>query len=231
MIAQNPGNIIKWLTDHEGKLRVAVALDGVNRNIMYRDTELGSFRTISSTDFRNPVYLAFFTFDNKQLYVFSYINRDKLAVAILDPVTKQETSLIYEHPDFDVKSVHFSRKRQVLTDIEYISWKLEHIFLDSQTEAMFKRLEKDLNGYEIDIVSYNKNEDKFIIRTTSDRVQGIYYLYDLTADSLTKLADCTPWLKEEQLASVKPISYKSRDGLVIHGYLTVHKVWSLRIFL
>ena len=38
---------------------------------------------------------------------------------------------------------------------------------------------------------------------------------------LTKLADVAPWLKENQLAPVKPIEYTSRDGLTIHGYLTL----------
>ncbi|MFI5171192.1 MAG: alpha/beta hydrolase family protein, partial [Chitinophagales bacterium] len=30
-----------------------------------------------------------------------------------------------------------------------------------------------------------------------------------------------PWLKEEDLAQIKPVSYKSRDGLTINGYLTL----------
>jgi dipeptidyl aminopeptidase/acylaminoacyl peptidase len=38
---------------------------------------------------------------------------------------------------------------------------------------------------------------------------------------LTKLVDVAPWLKEDQLAHMKPIEYQSRDGLTIHGYLTL----------
>ena len=39
-LAENPGNIQGWMTDHNGKLRVALAIvDGVNTQILYRETE------------------------------------------------------------------------------------------------------------------------------------------------------------------------------------------------
>jgi hypothetical protein len=43
MVAENPGNISGWLTDNKGRLRVAVATDGVNTTLLYRQTEAGSF--------------------------------------------------------------------------------------------------------------------------------------------------------------------------------------------
>jgi dipeptidyl aminopeptidase/acylaminoacyl peptidase len=57
----------------------------------------------------------------------------------------------------------------------------------------------------------------------SDRTLGWYYLYEKKTDKLTKLADRNPWLKEEDLSEMKPIEFKSRDGLLIHGYLTLPK--------
>ena len=38
---------------------------------------------------------------------------------------------------------------------------------------------------------------------------------------MTLLADVSPWLAEEQLAQMRPIEYRARDGLPIHGYLTL----------
>lgn len=220
-IAQNPGNIIGWLTDHEGKLRVAVRQDGTNRSILYRDTESDAFEPILTTDFKNEAWPAFFTFDNKQLYLFSNINRDKQAVVIFDPVTQQETALVWQHPDFDVKAINFSRTRKVLTDVEYVSWRRERVYLDPQTEALFKASEQVLKEYEIYHEAYNDNEDKCIILTLSDRSPGTYYLYDLASGTLTKLTDVAPWLKEEHLAPATPISYMARDGVTINGYLTL----------
>jgi dipeptidyl aminopeptidase/acylaminoacyl peptidase len=43
----------------------------------------------------------------------------------------------------------------------------------------------------------------------------------LTLDNLIKITDLSPWLDENILAKMIPIEYKSRDGLSIHGYLTL----------
>lgn len=220
-IAQNPGDIIQWLTDHEGKLRIAVRLDGVNRSILYRDSENELFRPILTTNFKDEAWPVFFTFDNKQLYLVSNINRDKKAVVIFDPITQQETDLIYEHPDFDVASIHFSRKRKVLTDVEYVSWKHERVYLDSQTEALFKTSEHAFKKFEIYHEAHDADENKYIILTFDDRSPGVYYLFDCVSDTITKLSDVAPWLPGEHLAPTKAISYVSRDGIKINGYLTL----------
>ncbi|HNI46190.1 MAG TPA: S9 family peptidase, partial [Chitinophagales bacterium] len=64
-------------------------------------------------------------------------------------------------------------------------------------------------------------EDKILVRTISDRSKGTYYLYDVEKDTMTFLANVAPWLKANELAQMKPIQYTSRDGLTIHGYLTL----------
>jgi dipeptidyl aminopeptidase/acylaminoacyl peptidase len=33
----------------------------------------------------------------------------------------------------------------------------------------------------------------------------------------------SPWIKESEMAEMRPISYQSRDGLTIHGYITLPK--------
>ena len=39
MIAENPGNISGWMTDHDGRLRIAITSDGVNTSILHRKSE------------------------------------------------------------------------------------------------------------------------------------------------------------------------------------------------
>ena len=69
LIAENPGNISSWMTDHDGKLRIAITSDGVNTSILYRDSEADEFESILTTDFKVNISPLFFTFDNKNLYV------------------------------------------------------------------------------------------------------------------------------------------------------------------
>lgn len=224
MLAENPGNIQGWMTDHNGKLRVAMAIvDGVNTQLLYRDNEAEEFRPILTTNFKESLSPQFFTFDNKRLYATSNLNRDKSAAVIFDPATATETEMLYENDTYDVSSISYSRKRKVITAASFTSWKRERHFFDEQSKQLFERLEGLLKGYEIGISASDKAEEKFIVRTYSDRSLGAFYFYDRKKDQLTKIQDVSPWLDENHMAEIRPVQYRSRDGLVIHGYLTLPK--------
>ncbi|MCD4694890.1 MAG: S9 family peptidase [Bacteroidales bacterium] len=224
MLAENPGNIQGWMFDHAGKLRVAFAIvDGVNIQLQYRDTEDEDFRPVLTTSFKESVDPAFFDFENKNVYATSNLGRDKSAVVLFDIANGKELEVLYENSDYDVSGVHYSRKRKVVTAASYTSWKRERHFFDNKTKELFGRLEKDLGDYEIAITAKNKEETVFIIRTYSDRSLGSYYIYDKESDKIEKIVDVSPWIDENNMAQVTPVTYKSRDGLTIHGYLTLPK--------
>jgi dipeptidyl aminopeptidase/acylaminoacyl peptidase len=223
LVAENPGNIDTWSTDHEGNIRVATTTDGVNTSLLYRRTENDPWKTVITTSFKQSFTPQFFTFDNKALYGVSNIGRDKAAVVEFDPATGKETKVLFEQPDVDVSGLNYSRKRKVITTATYTTWKEEREFFDPVAEALYKTLTGKLPGHDVYIVSANKEEDTFIVRTISDRSLGAFYLYDSKSGNLTKIADRNPWLKEDELAEMKPIEYAARDGLPIRGYLTLPK--------
>jgi len=221
LIAENPGNITGWITDHDGKLRIALTTDGVNTGILYRDTEDDQFEEKISTNFRETLYPVFFTFDNKDVYVISNLGRDKAAIVKYDIKNNKELELIYEHPEVDVSSVYYSEKRKVLVGVGFTTWKREYEIFDEETKEIYDDLQNKLPGIEVVVTSENEEEDKLLVRTYSDRSLGAYYLYDVNAKKLTHIIDVGSWLNEEHMAEMKPITYKSRDGLTINGYLTL----------
>ncbi len=223
MVAENPGNIMGWQTDHDGKIRIATTTDGVNTSILYRATEQDSFKTIMTTNFKESFSPLFFTFDNQNIYAASNLGRDKSVIVKYDIANNRELEVLYSDPDYDVEGLSYSRKRKVLTEINYTTWKPIRRYLDKETENTYAELEKKFPGYEVYLTFHNKNEDVYICRIYNDRTMGSYYLYEKNGKKLTKLADRNPWLKESDMAEMKPISYKTRDGLTIHGYLTVPK--------
>jgi len=224
MIAQNPGNITGWMTDHDGKLRVAISTDGVNGSILYRPTENDEFKVVLTTNFRETVSPLFFTFDNQHLYASSNLNRDKSAIVKFDISNGKELEVLYENDEVDVSGLTYSRKRKVLTFIHYVDWKRQYKFLDKERETLQNRLEDEIGKqYEVVVVSSSKAEDKFLVRSYSDRSLGAFYFYDKNTDILEKITEVSPWLNENDLAKMKPITYTSRDGLTINGYLTLPK--------
>ena len=220
LVEENPGDIEGWLTDHNGKLRAAVRTDGVNQSLLYREDEGRPFKTLITTDFKETVSPLFFTFDNRELYVASNLGRNTSAIYIFNPENASLGELVFEHKEVDVYSLFRSKteghnRRRFTTD------RFHYHFFDKEREELQKELEQRLPGYEITVTSMNRDEDKVLLHAGSDRTLGAYYFYDIRTKDFHKLADLGPWLSEEALAPMTPVKYTSRDGLVIHGYLTL----------
>tara|TARA_R110002050_G_scaffold102613_3_gene211250 strand:+ start:2023 stop:3969 length:1947 start_codon:yes stop_codon:yes gene_type:complete len=223
MLAENPGNIMGWMTDHDGKLRVAITSDGVNNTILYRDTEEEEFSPVLTTSFKETVSPVLFSFDNQMVYALSNLGRDKTALVTFDVANGKEAEVIFETAEADLEGVDYSRKDKKLLSVSWTTDKDKRHFFDAEAEAMQQELESKLPGYEVAVGSHNKAEDQFMIRTYNDRTRGAYFYYDKNTQELSKLAELSPWLNEADLCEMQPISYTSRDGLTIHGYLTLPK--------
>ena len=228
MLAENPGNIQSWMFDHDGKLRIATAIvDGVNQSILYRETEEEEFKTIITTNFKEGFSPQFFTFDNKNIIGSSNLGRDKSAIVEFDPITAKEVKVLYANNDYDVNGVGYSKKRKVITAAYFNSWKSERHYFDSTSKAIFENIQKQLPGYEIGISGINKEENTIILRTYSDKSLGAYYIYTSEDNKMEKIVEVSPWIDENEMSNQLPISYNSRDGLKINGYLTLPKGYNM----
>jgi dipeptidyl aminopeptidase/acylaminoacyl peptidase len=223
MLAENPGNIVSWLTDHEGKLRIATTSDGVNTSILYREKESDPFKAVITTSFKETMAPLFFTFDNKYLYVSSNVDRDKRAIFKYDIANAEFIEEVYEHPEVDVTILLRSKKEKKITGVAYHTDKRHYFFFDQGRKELQEDLERRLPGYEVAITDSSRDETKLIIITYSDKGLGAYYFYDLTTGEFRKMIEISPWLEEKYMIDMRPIKYTSRDGLTIHGYLTIPK--------
>src|SRR5262245_14048876 len=55
LIAENRGDIVRWVADHHGCLRVAVALRGIEADLLYRDNENDPFKSVLTIDFKDDL--------------------------------------------------------------------------------------------------------------------------------------------------------------------------------
>ena len=223
LLCENPGDVQGWQTDHDGRLRVAYAIvDGVNTQIRYRETEADEFRPVLTTNFKEGVNFATFTPDNRMVYAITNLGRDKDALVLMDPATCEEKEVLYTNDTYDLEGVWYSEKKKKLLGVSYEGHKgTTRHFFDREAGELFGRMERHLRGYELGIAGSDKAEDKYIVYAGSDRTAGAYYLYDAEADTMTKLAELRPWIKQEEMAEMLPIEYTSRDGERIEGYLTL----------
>ncbi|WP_413366106.1 S9 family peptidase [Lysinibacillus sp. 3P01SB] len=223
LVAKNPGSIQSWISDSNGEIRLAVESDGYEGNVLYRETEKDEFKpfiTIEAGDTVSPIA---FSQDNQFIYALSDKGRDKIELVKYDLQGKEE--VIVSNPHVDIMGALYSSSKDKLLYSSYITDKVHYEFLDSDFEAVFNKMKDKLgvDESELGINDYNKEMTKFIVSVGSDTVYGKYYYYDSETDTVTQLAEMSPWLDEAQMAQMHPISYKSRDGLTIHGYLTLPK--------
>lgn len=223
LLYENPGNIIGWQTDHDGKLRLAFTTNGVDQTILHRENDNKPFKEVITTNFRQTLDIQFFEFDNSPVvYAISNLGRDKAAVVKYDLNEKKEIDELFKSDEVDITGISYSKKRKVPTVINYTTARLNREFLDKDYESIFDKLRSELGtNNEYYITSTNKDEDKYLVYVGNDKTRGAYYYYDMKSQEIKHLADLSPWIKSEYMAEMKPIKYTSRDGLTIHGYLTL----------
>lgn len=222
LVAENPGNIAGWMTDNEGRLRVALSSDGNVSTVLYREKEDAPFEPLLTTKLGEAFYPMAFTADNKNLYVSSNLESDKAALVEYDPAAKKVVKRIYAHDEVDVSSVLFSRTDKSVSAVSYITDKPHYVFFDSKLEQVYKKLQSQFPGKEIAIGSPDE-KGSFRFQAYNDKNMGLDYVYNGETGESEKLAELSDWLDENKLADMKPVTYTARDGLTLHGYLTLPK--------
>lgn len=222
MLQKNPGAVSQWICDHNGDLRLAVQSDGVNQNFLYRDKASDEFRRVLTTSFKESLQPLLFTFDNKYVYASSNIGRDKAAIVVFDMKQAKEMHVIFEHPLVDVSEFTYSPKRKKITSLYVSPAKNEQIFLDTISAHIILDIRKQLGtDAELYLLNHDLKEEKYVVRTISDKNLGATYLYQVKNKSLVKISERAPWLHNRLLCERMPIAFRASDGLLIHGYLTL----------
>lgn len=223
LLAENPGNIQGWMTDHDGRLRVATAIvDGVNTQILYRDTEDEPFKPVLTTNFRDVVSFMEFTPDNKEVYAATNLHRDKTILVRMNPATCEELEVLYENELYDIASISYSRKRKKLLSVYCTGHKepVRHYF-DAEEEQLRQRIKAHFPNQRYGIADTDKAEANYLIYVGGDRTRGSYWHYNALTDEAKKIADLAPWIKSDEMNAMHPVCYTTRDGLQIEAYLTL----------
>jgi dipeptidyl aminopeptidase/acylaminoacyl peptidase len=223
-LAENLGNVKRWMSDNDGVIRVAFT-DG----IMYREGKRAEFREILSVDFDDTFIPHCFTSDNQYVYAYSNLGRDKIAIVEYDLDEGKEIRVLFENPVYDV----FGDDERDYFTYSYGTQKLQYAlftaerrtlhFFDEEIKRLYSRLRKEIGDYEIVFESASDDFGRVIVNASSDRMPGAYYLYDRDSDKLELMHKVAPWLDENEMAAMQTVHYTARDGLTIHGYLTLPK--------
>ncbi|MBV8170471.1 MAG: S9 family peptidase [Candidatus Eremiobacteraeota bacterium] len=221
MIAQNPGDVAGWVTDAAMNVRGALVQnpDG-SSEIRVRDSANAGWRTLarytSDDGFPNPQG---FSPDGKSLYVIASASTNAAQLLRYDLATGKST-VVLSDPQYDVGGVLFSAKtkKPILAAIERdrVDWTA----LDPSWSSDLTAIQAAHPG-DLSFPSADRAERNIIVLYTVDDGPAAFYVFDRTTKQATFLFTTRPALENVKLAKMEPIAYQARDGLTIHGYLTL----------
>lgn len=210
--------------DRKGNLRaINRIVEGTKMELLYKID--GEFKRVMLTDFGDSFGISSFNPSSKnpdEAYVISNLDNDKTEIQLYDLKANKKIKTIFSNDEFDVSGVSLSRKRNY--EIDYFSYTGEKtvvVPVSSTYKKIYARLQKEFGEKQFFTVGKTDDESQYMVAVTSDKIVGEYYLYDLKKDKVTLLYKILPHLKAEDMATMKPIKFKSRDGLTLYGYITL----------
>ncbi|MCD4833963.1 MAG: S9 family peptidase [Bacteroidales bacterium] len=226
---KDPANPISGYDfDKDGNLKAYTQQqNGTEYVLYYRTSEDKSFEKIIKTTWKDNFYIVGFDYTTENphdAYVISNIESNTNEIILYDFENKKTIKKVYHNNTFDVGGLSRSRKRGYEVDYYYYTGEKKHIIPVSETyNKLHKTFLNQFGDKEFFITNKTDEEDKYLIYVTSDKLYGVYYLYNTKKDSFKEIMNLMPQLKEEDMAEMRSIKFKSRDGLTIYGYLTIPK--------
>lgn len=224
LLATNPGDVRKWITDRQGRLRGRVRLDEARgiKVLEFPGAAEGDWRKIFEMPFEDVFHVVGFDDQAGDLWALSSRHRDKVALVRFDPDTQRET-VVFANPKVDLDGYEVVRATRVPFMVYAVPDYPEVTFLDPQIEKDFApllaRIEAD-GLHSFNITSLDNQARVFTIYAYSDR-DWCYYLFDRVSGTIEHLSHSPLHARRAELAAIQPVAFESRDGITINGYLTL----------
>ncbi|HVU18045.1 MAG TPA: alpha/beta fold hydrolase [Candidatus Didemnitutus sp.] len=212
------------IADNDGVLRARESL--VGDQIIYEASatpggayvKLASFSTKDYPYDNPPWQFLHFARDNETLYFLNQSKTDTPVLQTINVRTREISAPIYQAPEGELVNVLSSYDRKKLYGAVYETDRRHYHFFDPAREALQATIDRSLPNTENTIVSTSEDEKTMVIRAASDRDPGTFYV--LKNGRLGTITKSRPAIDPADMQAMEPIQFTSRDGLVIHGYLT-----------
>jgi len=222
MVAENPGDVESWHADAHGRVLAADALlENTETEIRVRPDERSPFDALADYHEDEQASTQGFGADGLFLYVTSARNSNVIRLVKLDIKTGADT-LIDQDSEYDVAGPVISDLTHQLLGVSYDKERFTYKAIDPAFARDLAALAKIHDG-DIQINNGTADDREWMVSYNSPTDPGATYLYNRDTGTARFIFRPRPWLKPETLAEMQPITIRSRDGLTLHGYLTLPK--------
>lgn len=224
LVRQNTERLTDWLFDNKDQLRLATRSTRSGDKEVLRVDADGKFTKVYSCNVFETCNLNSFNKDNRRVYIISNKGAgvDLARLVLFDPETGEE-EVVESDPmrRVDLDGAAFSIVTGELIFTGYFDDRQRLYFRDKAFEKDYKFLQKKLPNREVWFDSTTNDEMTWLITAASDTEPGEKYLFDRKSKKLELQYRVREKLPREALGELKPIRYKSSDGLEIPAYLAL----------
>ena len=225
LVLENKENVAGWFTDDAGNVRMGVRLgpDGSTQILRVDGDTFTQVYECSNEETCGPARVHK---DGKRVYMITNKGPDVdlMRLALFDPTTKA-LQVVESDPEtqVDFGGAVFS---DVTGELMATVYRGDRVRIYPKTEQFAKdlaTLRAKLPEGELGVGSQTLDEKLWIVSVSRDVDPGSAYLYNRETGNVELLYRSRPKLPTDQLATMKPVRYKARDGLEIPAYLTLPK--------
>jgi len=223
LVLRNTSRLSAFVFDNKDRLRLAVRnppAGGVDIVDIGAD---GAAAPVYSCALLEECAPLRFHKDGRRVYLTTNKgDHDLVRLVLLDPATRQE-----EHVEadplqrVDFGGARFSDRTDDLLWTVYVDDRPRLSFKDAGFEADYRWLQSQLPGRQFNFRSATRDENLWLVTAWADTEPGETFLLDRKARKLEAQYRVRAKLARDHLAAVRPIRYRSFDGLEISGYLTL----------
>lgn len=223
-VAKAPVRRASFATDRNGVVRFAAGADSDNRVKTYhRDGEKSEWRLINDeAETQRIVIPVGFSADGVTAYLSSEEDEGPNAIYAFDTRTG-ERKLVLRDDNVDPWEYLYSPVDGSLYGVMFMDGypRTEYLAPEDPFAQLHAALSKSFEGHGVVPTTFTSDGRIGLFRVFSDRVPSDFYLFDRDTGKAQYIASRAGWFKPEQLAEVRPVSLKARDGLPLQGYLTL----------
>jgi dipeptidyl aminopeptidase/acylaminoacyl peptidase len=216
----NPGDVGSWIVDAQLQVRgrVREKPDG-GGSLELRDAGQKEWRTVLSWGLLDQVEPLGLTQDGKHLYLLDNLGADTVSLDLLDLATGKTKRLAVD-PTADAYAVDAHPATRQVRAIAFDRARIRWQAVDPTVAADLAALAKVDPG-DLELLGGDQADKTWVVLFDRDTSPGRYYLWDRANKKATLLFTSHPALEKVELAPMRSLEIRARDGLSLPSYLTL----------
>jgi len=223
IVARSPVQGAHFTTDNTGEVRFALGSGSDNVQKLYYRVQRGEDWVLLNDEAvsRRVEKPLGFSADGSLAYLWIEQAEGPDAIVSWNPQTNERHTLLRDEV-VDPGLVIYQPGTRIPVGALYYGEVPKARFFDdtSSTARLYRSLQAALRS-PVYITSSTRDGRIVLAQTWSGSNPGDFYRYDTVEKKARLLASRSSWIDPSQSAQVRPVALKARDGLPLHGFLTV----------